>query len=152
MNADTHHLALVFFDVLLLDSVCLLSTPYAQRREILESIVRPISGQSMISERVPIDLHSQDETTALMTLQKIFEAVVDDRQEGIVLKADEAFYNDFRAPWVKLKKDYIPGYGDALDLVVVGAGWDKARAREIRGHLFLVSFLLTDDISYHSII
>jgi DNA ligase 4 len=143
VGADTHHLALVFFDVLLLDSISLLSTPYAQRREILESIVRPISGKSMFSERVPIDLHSRDETQALSTLERIFKAVVDNHQEGIILKAEEASYHDFRTQWVKLKKDYIPGYGDALDLVVVGAGWEKARARELRGLLFFYSLLPT---------
>ena len=87
----------------------------------------------MFSERVPIDLHSQDKTQALGALENIFEDVVGNRQEGIVLKAEEASYHDFRTPWIKLKKDYIPGYGDTLDLVVVGAGWDKVRARELRG-------------------
>lgn len=142
MEADSHHLALVFFDVLLFDSVSLLWTPYAHRREILESIVRPISGRSTLSDRVPIDLHSQDVTCALRTLEKIFKDIVDRRQEGIVLKADEASYHDFRTQWVKLKKDYIPGYGDALDLVVVGAGWDKTRAQELRGCFFSLLFAL----------
>jgi DNA ligase-4 len=138
VGADTYHLGLVFFDILLLDSVSLLSTPYAQRREALQSIIRPIPGKSMFAERVPIDLHFADEDRALSALEKIFQDVLNNRQEGIVLKAEEASYHDFRTPWVKLKKDYISGYGDTLDLVVVGAGWDKARARELRGHLPLV--------------
>jgi DNA ligase-4 len=34
---------------------------------------------------------------------------------------------------VQLKKDYIPGLGDSVDLLLLGAGWDKDRARELRG-------------------
>lgn len=38
--------------------------------------------------------------------------------------------------------DYITGYGDCVDMVVMGAGWDKDRARELKGvfHL-LVAYL-----------
>jgi hypothetical protein len=40
----------------------------------------------------------------------------------------------------QLKKDYIPGYGDTVDLVIVAASWDKNRARELRGgHLIFFS-------------
>ena len=37
----------------------------------------------------------------------------------------------------QLKADYIPGYGDCVDLVLLGAGWDKERARELLGALVL---------------
>lgn len=33
----------------------------------------------------------------------------------------------------KVKKDYIPGHGDSVDVAIIGAAWDKDRGRELRG-------------------
>jgi len=135
-SSDTRHLALVFFDILILNSASLLSTPYCERRSLLESLIIPIPGQAMLADRTAIELNGgkgNDMEQAEMGLRKFFAQIIADHQEGLVLKASDGVYNDFRIPWVKLKKDYIPGYGDSLDLVVLCAGWDKARARELRG-------------------
>lgn len=37
---------------------------------------------------------------------------------------------------IQLKKDYVPGYGDTIDHVVIAAAWEKDRARELRGVFF----------------
>jgi DNA ligase-4 len=66
-------------------------------------------------------------------LHRVFAECLARPEEGLVLKAGEAIYNDYRFPWVKLKRDYIPGYGDCLDLVVLGVSWEKDCARELRG-------------------
>lgn len=52
-----------------------------------------------------------------------------------MLKPVTSRYNDNRRGqrWVKLKKDFIPGAGDTLDFLVVGASWQKRRARELLG-------------------
>ncbi|GAA5858812.1 hypothetical protein JCM5353_006876, partial [Sporobolomyces roseus] len=49
------------------------------------------------------------------------------------LKPLSSRYNDHarKQKWVKLKKDFIPGAGDTLDFVVVGASWQKKRGREL---------------------
>ncbi|KAF7294439.1 DNA-LIGASE-A3 domain-containing protein [Mycena kentingensis (nom. inval.)] len=118
------HLGLVFFDLLVLNGGSLLDLPYWRRRETLESVVTPVSNRSLLAERRRICPDS--------TLEEIFSDRVVNGKEGLMLKAASGRYNDARSPWVKLKKDYIPGFGDALDLVVVGVGWEKERARELR--------------------
>lgn len=132
--SENCHLALVFFDILLLDERCLLLSPYSQRRALLESTIVLSPGESMIAGRTPIELEADhDGKRAQQALEKVFAATVADYQEGLVIKAEESRYHDYKMPWVKLKKDYIPGHGDTVDLIVVGAAWDKMRGRELRG-------------------
>ncbi|KAH7922581.1 DNA ligase/mRNA capping enzyme [Leucogyrophana mollusca] len=125
----SRHLAIVFFDVLLVGNASLLSVPYSTRRSILESLINIVPGYSMLAERRVVET---DRDNAVGTLRQIWAEKIADHEEGLVLKASEASYNDFRLPWVKLKKDYVPGYGDTIDLVVLAAAWDKHRARELR--------------------
>lgn len=128
-DSENRQLGLVIFDILALDSDSLLSSPYETRRKILEDTIETHAGRAILSERFPIDMTaSQPEAV----LAKIFSEHIADHQEGLVLKAEGSKYNDYRLPWVKFKRDYIPGYGDTVDLVLVGASWEKERARELR--------------------
>ena len=131
-DSETRRLGLVFFDVLMFESKSLLSTPYSERRRILEDIIRPARGRAILSKRFPIDMLAPEPELALT---RIFAEHIADFQEGLVIKAEESKYNDYKLPWVKFKRDYVPGYGDTVDLVLVGASWEKERARELRGEL-----------------
>ena len=88
----------MFFDVLLLDGVSLLSLPYSDRRNILERTIRLSPGYAMLAERSCIDM---TRSNAEESFRKIFSSLVSDHQEGAVLKADGAGYNERRWPWVK---------------------------------------------------
>ncbi|KAH6916220.1 hypothetical protein BKA70DRAFT_1216449 [Coprinopsis sp. MPI-PUGE-AT-0042] len=126
---EERHLGLVFFDILFLDNQSLLFTPYSERRALLERVVRCQPDRAILSKRFLVDMQAPNPRT---TLRRIFAEQIADHQEGLMLKASESFYNDFRLPWVKLKKDYIPGFGDTLDMVIIGASWEKERGRELR--------------------
>ncbi|KAI0358264.1 hypothetical protein OH77DRAFT_1449955 [Trametes cingulata] len=128
-DGGTRHLALVFFDVLLLDGVSLLSLPYGQRRSVLERVMNVKPGYAMLAERTCIDMKSKEPEEQL---RRVFARAIANHQEGVVLKAAGATYAERRWPWVKLKQDYIPGYGDSVDLVLLAASWEKERARELR--------------------
>ncbi|KAF9245263.1 DNA ligase/mRNA capping enzyme [Melanogaster broomeanus] len=119
--ASTLHLALVFFDVLLIGNASLLNAPYTMRRSVLESVRTLVSNGS--------DLGMEK---AANKLREVWAQRIVECEEGLVLKSEESTYADWRSPWVKLKKDYVAGYGDTIDLVVVAAAWDKDRARELR--------------------
>lgn len=130
--SDDRHLGLVFFDILMLNSTSLLSVPYSSRRAILESVIKPVPSRAILADRTSIALNLTPNDTN-PPLHRVFAQCLALPEEGLVLKASEAGYNDVRFPWVKLKRDYIPGYGDCVDLVLLGGSWDKSRARELRG-------------------
>lgn len=54
---------------------------------------------------------------------------MDTRWRWVKLKVMSADRKSYRAD---LKKDYIPTLGDCIDLVLLGAGWDPDRARDLR--------------------
>ena len=104
-NGDDHgtrHLALVFFDILVLDSESLLWIPYSTRRALLESVVQQRPGYAMLADRVPISMTCNDQ--AEDDLIHVFAKLQADHEEGAVLKADESRYNDYSLRWVKVKR------------------------------------------------
>src|ERR1700710_1795348 len=97
--SESRHLALVFFDVLMVDSVSLLHSSYSHRHGVLESLITLIPGEVMLAKRFPIDIHPDQLDDSLQSLRTVFAENIADHQEGLVLKASESHYNDFRLPW-----------------------------------------------------
>ena len=145
---NDRHLCLVFFDILHLDGVNLLGTPYADRRRALDSVIRPIPGFAFPAARTAIYLHLGRQP-AINALRHVFNLSAVNREEGLVLKSacspypghalssnptgsDGESRGKMGHRWVKLKRDYVPDLGDCVDLVALGAGWDMDRARELR--------------------
>ncbi|KAG1751674.1 DNA ligase/mRNA capping enzyme, partial [Suillus occidentalis] len=131
-TASTLHLALVFFDVLQVGAASMLNAPYYTRRSLLESIITLVPGRSMLADRTIIIDGQVQEAEGQKRLRETWAKRITECEEGLVLKASDSTYGDWKLPWVKLKKDYVPGYGDTIDLVVIAAAWEKDRARELR--------------------
>lgn len=56
----------------------------------------------MLSERTPIKMvGSQDEPAE--QLRTVWAKIISRSDEGLVLKADNGRYNDYRSPWVKVQ-------------------------------------------------
>ncbi|KAG8984171.1 hypothetical protein FRB90_005496, partial [Tulasnella sp. 427] len=122
-DGGRRHFMLVFFDALYLDGTSLLNKSYEHRRRTLERIIKPISGFSMLAERVQIKLGESD---SIEKLRSVMAQRIAEFEEGLVIKPACSRYNELtpNMKWIKasvLKKDYIPGLGDTLDLVLVGA-------------------------------
>lgn len=114
-----------------------MGVPYDERRARLEEIIHVSPGRAILASRWLLPMYNM--TVAEDTLRWVFAHHIASHEEGLVLKASESCYNDYSLPWVKLKKDYIPGHGDTVDMAIIGASWEKVRGRSLRGEFFCVS-------------
>ena len=150
------HLMIIFFDVLLLDDDACLRKPHRERRLLLRNIVQTIPGRAAISEQEVLRF---DQSDSCRRLEVTFSNAIAQRWEGLVLKAsDEPYFAIYTSGvdnsycrWIKLKKDYIPGLGDTVDLALVGGHYDAQDAtafsspKPLKWTHFLVACLLNKE-------
>ncbi|KAI0427066.1 hypothetical protein F5Y09DRAFT_40648 [Xylaria sp. FL1042] len=129
------HLMIIYYDMLLIDDESLLGLKNSERFQRLSKIVTCQTGQAELVSRTII--HTS-RSSAAPTLRELFAQCISSRGEGLVLKPDEPYF-DFTGTTrrygcfnIKLKKEYIQGWGDVGDFAVVGASYDAAKAREYR--------------------
>ncbi|PHH82797.1 hypothetical protein CDD82_4776 [Ophiocordyceps australis] len=129
---DCEHLMIVYFDILLLNDDSLLATRHSERFKILERIVSQRRGWSELISRQIIDFQSRH---ASSDLRNAFANIIVAKDEGLVLKPDEPYFNlqgsnrSLAGCCIKLKKEYIGNFGDVGDFAVVGAGFNAAKAK-----------------------
>lgn len=87
------------YDVLLLNGVCLLQKPYAERMRLLQTLIRPKIGVVSVNQAVKI----RDEKHIVECLNEAF----DNREEGVVIKRADSTYRpgERQAGWFKVKPD-----------------------------------------------
>jgi DNA ligase-4 len=126
---------IVYYDILLLDGRSLLNVRHSERFKLLEEVVRCDMGQAELVQRRIINTNHP---MAASALRNAFAKVITDRSEGLVLKADQPYFNfnndqrPFTNHSIKLKKDYIGRFGEVGDFAVVGAGFNAAKARSYK--------------------
>ncbi|KIW13493.1 hypothetical protein PV08_08681 [Exophiala spinifera] len=113
----------VFYDIMFLDDMILSQRPHHERRKRLEQIVRTVEGESEVAYRRVINFSNSDARRGLLD---IFANAIQRRWEGLVLKGcDDPYFSFLYSQSVlKLKKDYIKGCGDVVDLCVIGGRRD----------------------------
>ena len=133
---------IIFYDILLLDNVIYALEANENGRWWLRALVLYMPGRADIGSREIINFSS---TNAKRRLSEAFTRVVTQRWEGFILKCYDSPYFSLsnQRPFIKLKKDYIPGLGDTADFVIIGGRRDATDENELGlGKLWWTSFYI----------
>ncbi|KAI1462370.1 hypothetical protein F4805DRAFT_410367 [Annulohypoxylon moriforme] len=131
---DYEHLMIVYYDVLMIDDESLLGIRQSERFKRLSELITCRKGCAQLVQR---EIISFSRPSAASKLREAFAKCIVSRNEGLVLKPDEPYF-DFSInpkPYtcnIKLKKEYVQGWGDVGDFAVIGASYDAAKAKEYK--------------------
>ena len=101
-DSGTRHLALVFFDILLIDDQSLLYHTYARRRALLENLIIRKHGYAMLAERACVETGGRMGGGA-EEMVRVFAGLLSRHEEGAVIKAEEGVYGGWGvSAWVKV--------------------------------------------------
>ncbi|PJF19197.1 DNA ligase [Paramicrosporidium saccamoebae] len=124
------------FDLLYIDGQSLVEQEFATRRNTLHDRFVDVPGEFHFAQFA--NSHSIEE------IQIFLEESVKSGCEGLMVKTlnEESSYEPSRRSrkWLKVKKDYLDGVGDSLDLVVIGGYAGRGKRTGVYGGYLLACY------------
>ncbi|KAI8968397.1 ATP-dependent DNA ligase [Mycotypha africana] len=129
--------AVFAFDCLYLNGQSLLQESLKIRREKLKEAFQETENEFYFARHM--DSNNIDD------IQNFLDVSITNNCEGLMVKAfdsPEATYEPSKRSrnWLKVKKDYLSGLGDSMDLVVIGAFHGRGRRTAVFGGYLLACY------------
>ena len=139
-RAVTVRVCIKAFDLLYLNGEALLERPFRERRALLHAHFRETEGSFMFATYKNI-APGDDESEAVQPF--LLEAVAQ-QCEGLMVKAldaqSEYVPNQRSFNWLKIKKDYMDGMTDSVDLVPIAAWYGTGKRTGWYGGFLLACY------------
>ncbi|WYZ40400.1 hypothetical protein EsH8_IV_000741 [Colletotrichum jinshuiense] len=125
------------FDLLYLNGEAIVEKSLRERRELLQNAFSPVEGEFLFATHM--------DGQELEQIQEFLDESVKASCEGLMVKmldGSESGYEPSKRSrnWLKIKKDYLSGIGDSLDLVVLGAYHGKGKRTSVYGAFLLACY------------
>ncbi|CAG8467256.1 723_t:CDS:10 [Rhizophagus irregularis] len=125
------------FDLLYLNGESLLKKSLEERRKLMNDSFQEIEDEFSFVQNI--------NATNIEEIQSYLDESIKANCEGLMVKILDGLESTYEPSkrsrnWLKLKKDYLSGVGDSLDLVVVGAFYGRGKRTNVYGAFLLACY------------